>query len=45
MVDLDFQSSLTRLCKSSAEQLLELIKRKETAARLWSAPQKLVQVV
>ena len=34
LVDLDFQSSLTRLCTASAEQLLELIKRKETAARL-----------
>jgi len=34
LVDLDFQSSLTRLCKSSSDQLLELIRKKRTAARL-----------
>jgi cellulose biosynthesis protein BcsQ len=34
LVDLDFQSSLTRLCKASDDQLLDLIKTKKTAARL-----------
>ncbi len=34
LVDLDFQSSLTRLCKVSNEQLLDLIRKHKTAARL-----------
>jgi cellulose biosynthesis protein BcsQ len=34
LVDLDFQSSLTRLCTATNEQLLDLIKKKKTAARL-----------
>jgi cellulose biosynthesis protein BcsQ len=34
LVDLDFQSSLTRLCKASSDQLLDLIRKKKTAARL-----------
>ena len=34
LVDLDFQSSLTRLCKASSEQLLDLIRAKRTGARL-----------
>jgi cellulose biosynthesis protein BcsQ len=34
LVDLDFQSSLTRLCKASSDQLLELIRKRKTAARL-----------
>lgn len=34
LVDLDFQSSLTRLCKTSNEQLLELIRKRKTAVRL-----------
>ncbi|MHB0961095.1 MAG: ParA family protein [Pirellulaceae bacterium] len=34
LVDLDFQSSLTRLCKTSSELLLELIRTKKTAGRL-----------
>lgn len=34
LVDLDFQSSLTSLCKASSDQLQELIRKKETAARL-----------
>jgi cellulose biosynthesis protein BcsQ len=34
LVDLDFQSSLTRLCKLSSEQLLEFIRKRRTSARL-----------
>jgi cellulose biosynthesis protein BcsQ len=34
LVDLDFQGSLTRLCTASNEQLLELIRRRKTSARL-----------
>jgi len=34
LVDLDFQSSLTRLCVASNERLLDLIRAKQTAARL-----------
>jgi len=36
LVDLDFQSSPTRLCTASQDQLLDLIKTKRTAARLGS---------
>jgi cellulose biosynthesis protein BcsQ len=34
LVDLDFQGSLTRLCKDSTDQLLDIIRKKKTAARL-----------
>jgi cellulose biosynthesis protein BcsQ len=34
LVDLDFQSSLTRLCKATNEQLLELIRKGKTSPRL-----------
>jgi cellulose biosynthesis protein BcsQ len=34
LVDLDFQGSLTRLCKASSDQLLDLIRKKMTSARL-----------
>jgi len=34
LVDLDFQGSLTRQCIASSEQLLDLIQKKRTSARL-----------
>ena len=34
LVDLDFQGSLTRLCKDSTDQLLDIIRKRKTAARL-----------
>ena len=35
LVDLDFQGSLTRLCTASGDQLLELIQKRRTVARLF----------
>lgn len=37
MVDLDFQGSLTRLCTSSTEQVMEITEKRRTAARLLSS--------
>ena len=34
LVDLDFQGSLTRLCTADPDQLLDIIQKKKTAARL-----------
>jgi cellulose biosynthesis protein BcsQ len=42
LVDLDFQSSLTRLCTASQDQLLDLIRTKRTAARLLDGDEPLL---